>query len=192
MDFSEAERRGFINAFQDFWQIRGGDERSYEERVYAAECLLRGCQEHFRAAVTRVARINGAVPPDKKEAFTERALGLLNCSNSDDFELRAKLIIRDFPKLSSWMEWWMRPSHASMLFKSERKMDAEIWEGLPSTTNAEEAMHAKFYKACGRDHEFLEGMNVLYAFALHFECLFWAVTHQSPNFKFELILTVHF
>ena len=104
MDFSDAERRGFINAFRDFWHIHGGDDRSDEERVQAAESLLRGCQEHFRAAVTRVARINGAVPVDKKEAFTERALGLLHCATSDDFQLRANLIIRDFPKLSSWMD----------------------------------------------------------------------------------------
>lgn len=176
MDFSEAERRGFIDAFHDFWQIQGGDDQSYQEHEDAAEHLLRGCQEHFCAAVTRVTRINGAVPPDKKEVFTKRALGLLNCSTSENFELQAKLIICDFPKLSSWMEWWMRPAHASMLFESERKMNVEIWEGLPSTTNSEEAMHAKFYKACGCNHTFLEGMNVLYAFALHFEHLFRAVT----------------
>ena len=93
--------------------------------------------------------------------FTKHALGLLNCSSSDDFQLWAKLIIHDFPKLSSWMEWWMCPSHAAMLFESERKMDVEIWEGFPKTTNAEEAMHPKFYKACGCDHTFLEGMNAL-------------------------------
>ena len=176
MDFSDAEHRGFINVFQDFWHIHGGDERSDEERVHAAESLLRGCQEHFRAAVTCVARINGAVPVDKKEAFTEHALGLLHCATSDDFQLRANLIIRDFPKLASWMEWWMRPSHASMLFRSERKMDTELWNGLPSTTNAQEAMNAKIYKACGQDHQFLEGMNALYAFALHFERLYKAAT----------------
>jgi hypothetical protein len=132
--------------------------------------------------VTCVACINGAVSQDKKEVFTKRALGLLNCSSSDDFQLRAKLIIHDFPKLSSWMEWWMRPSHAAMLFESERKMDIEIWEGLPNTPNAEEAMHAKFYKACGRDHTFLEGMNALYAFAAYFEHLFWAATRWSAIF----------
>ena len=190
MDFSEAERHGFINAFQDFWQIWGGDERSDEEREDAAECLLRGCQEHFHAAVTRVARINGAVPQDKKEVFTKCALGLLNCFSSDDFQLQAKLIIRDFPKLSSWMEWWMHPSHAAMLFESERKMDIEIWEGLPKTTNAEEAMHAKFYKACGHDHTFLEGMNALYALLIL--SIYSGQLHVGQLFfNSEVILIIH-
>ena len=75
----------------------------------------------------------------------------------------------------------MCPSHAAMLFESERKMDIEIWEGLPNTTNAE-AMHAKFYKACGCDHTFLEGMNALYALAAYFERLFQAATHWSAIF----------
>jgi hypothetical protein len=131
---------GFISAFIEFWTLRS-DGRPPEELSDAAERLLRGCEEHFRAGVTRVARINGAVPPDLKDAFTERVLGLLKCSNSEEFQHHASLIICDFPKLKSWMEWWMRPAHASMLFESERKMDVQIWDSLPKTTNAEEAMH---------------------------------------------------
>ena len=106
-----------------------------------------------------------------KEAFTSRALALLQCSNSDDFNLRANLIIRDFPPLKSWMEWWMRPAHASMLFESERQMDIKIWESIPKTTNAEEAMHWKLYSGCGRDHGFMEGMLSLYKVAEYYQRL---------------------
>jgi hypothetical protein len=70
MDFSEAERLGFILAFVEFWNLRA-DSRTDEELSATAGRLLRGCEEHFRAGVTRVARINGAVPPYMKEAFTE-------------------------------------------------------------------------------------------------------------------------
>ena len=171
MDFSEAERAGFTSAFVEFWTLRSDDARSLEALSTAAGKLLRGCQEHFRAAVTRVSRINGAVPPDMKEAFTKRALALLHCSNSDDFNLRANLIVHDFPPLKSWMEWWMCPAHASMLFESERQMDIEIWESIPKTTNAEEAMHWKLYSGCGRDHGFMEGMLSLYKVAEYYQRL---------------------
>ena len=50
------------------------------------------------------------------------------------------------------------------------------WTPEHDKTNAQEAMNAKIYKACGRDHQFLEGMNALYAFALHFERLYKAAT----------------
>jgi len=161
----------------EFWTLRS-DSRRHEELSVAAECLLRGCEEHFRAGVTRVARINGAVPPDLKEAFTERALGLLRCSSSTEFQHRAGLIVRDFPQLKSWMEWWMRPGHASMLFESERTMDVQIWDSLPNTTNAEEAMHWKLYSACGRDHNFMEGMNALHAVAIHYQRLLDGVSRE--------------
>jgi len=46
------------------------------------------------------------------------------------------------------MEWWMRPAHASMLFHSDKKMDIEIWDSIPKTTNAQEAMHWKIYCMC--------------------------------------------
>jgi hypothetical protein len=69
MDFSEAERLGFTSAFIEFWTLRG-DRHPHEELSVAGESLLRGCEEHFRAGVTCVARINGAVPSDLKDAFT--------------------------------------------------------------------------------------------------------------------------
>ena len=115
MDFSEAEHAGFRLAFIEFWTLHA-DSQPHEELSEAAGRLLCGCEEHFQAGVTQVARINGAVPPNLKEAFSKRALSLLRCSNTEEFQHRAGLIVCDFPKLKSWMEWWMRPAHASMLF----------------------------------------------------------------------------
>ncbi|CAA7263522.1 unnamed protein product [Cyclocybe aegerita] len=120
MDFSEAEHGAFIEAFVEFFSGRLDDTRTVEELHLAAEHLTRGCQEHYRASVTRVSRIGGAVPPEKVDAFKDRALGLLNAPDSDAFLERASLLIRDFPSLKSWMAWWMRPSNASRLFESER------------------------------------------------------------------------
>lgn len=185
MDFSEAERAGFTSAFIEFWTLRPDDARSFEELSTAASHLLRGCQEHFRAAVTCVSRINGAVPPEMKEAFIKRALGLLYCSSSDDFNLRANLIIRDFPPLRSWMEWWMCPAHASMLFESEREMDIEIWESIPKTTNAEEAMHWKLYSGCGPDHGFMEGMFSLYKVAEYYQRMLEGHLRELSVFNFN-------
>jgi hypothetical protein len=141
MDFSEAERAGFIWAFVEFWMMRADNTRLREELWGAAEGLLRGCGEHFRAGITRISQISGVVPSGMADAFMKRALALLDTEDPQEFQSRAALVVRDFPKVKSWMEWWLRPSHASMLFKSQRKMDADIWDSIPSTNNAEEAMH---------------------------------------------------
>jgi hypothetical protein len=182
MDFSEAERGGFINGFIQFWTMHVNNTRMAEELAEAAKAILRGCEEHFRAAVTRVSRINGAVGLNKVEAFKTRALGLLSVASGDEFDKQANLIIRDFPKLKPWMEWWMRPSHATMLFSSQRLMEEHVVESMPNTTNAEEAMHWRFYSATGRDHSFMHGMNSLYKIAMDFERQFDAVNSAcSPS-----------
>ncbi|KIK04782.1 hypothetical protein K443DRAFT_4324 [Laccaria amethystina LaAM-08-1] len=180
MDFSEAERSGFINGFIQFWTMRVNNTRTAEELAEAAKAILCGCEEHFRAAVTRVSRINGAVGPNKVEAFKTRALGLLSVASGDEFDKQANLIIQDFPKLKPWMEWWMRPSHATMLFSSQRLMEEHVVESMPNTTNAEEAMHWRFYSATGRDHSFMHGMNSLYKIAMDFERQFDAVNKGIP------------
>jgi hypothetical protein len=179
MDFSEAERSGFTRGFIEFYTARPNNTRNRQELQVAAEHLLKGCREHYRAGFTRISRISGAVPPGMADEFKKRALTLLDLLTSEEFISQAALLVRDFPKLGSWMEWWVRPVHASMLFESERKMDIELWQSLPSDNNAEEAMHWKLYKACGRDHEFLEGMYALFAFAVHYERLFEAASSKS-------------
>ncbi|KAJ3897067.1 hypothetical protein F5879DRAFT_780036, partial [Lentinula edodes] len=61
IDFSQAERHGFIQAFVAFWMQRHENTRSEDTLYSAAEVLLRGCEEHFRASVTRIKKIHGVV-----------------------------------------------------------------------------------------------------------------------------------
>ncbi|KAI0071384.1 hypothetical protein K474DRAFT_1607005 [Panus rudis PR-1116 ss-1] len=45
-------------------------------------------------------------------------------------------------------------------------MEHTLWNKVPESTNAEEAMHFKMYKALGNQcHDLLPGMKRLYAFA---------------------------
>lgn len=106
MDFSEAERSGFIEAFTEFWQLRPGNSRSIAELKAAGQALLKGCREHFRTGVTQVSRISAAVDPSTAEYFVARALALLDAPNSQEFIARADLVISKYPKLKSWMKWW--------------------------------------------------------------------------------------
>lgn len=179
MDFSEAERNGFIEGFVTFWTNRGDDTRSEADLREDASRLLRGCREHFRAGVTRLSRISGVIPPEKRDAFVQRAVGLLLVPTEDEFSLRAKLILRDFPKTASWLNWWIRPAHASMLFDAHRKMDITIWDSIPDTTNAEEAMNWKLYAAAGRNHALMEGLHSLYAVAAYYERLYRETLSKS-------------
>lgn len=65
-----------------------------------------------------------------------------------------------------------------MLCDSECKMDIELWESLPDTNNAEEAMHWKLYSAYGCDHDLFGGLKGLYAVAKYYEQMYNSVLSE--------------
>lgn len=195
MDFSEAERVGFGLAFVQFWQLRPEDTRSNKELQEAAEKLLKGCAQHFRSGVTRIKKISSVILPGSADAFENRINALLEATDLTTFRSRAEVVVRDFPKTESWLRWWMRDSHAPMLFTSHRKMEAHVWDRMPETTNAEEAMNAKVYAAIGRDHNLMGGLHGLLALSDYYYRLYmgtlsmWSeyhcqsTTHLLPVFR---------
>jgi hypothetical protein len=187
MDFSDAERNGFINAFISFWLRRSDNNRTEDDLRKDAQHILRGCKEHFRSGVTRLSRINGVIPSAHREIFVQRALALVSVPTHVEFLDYARLIIRDFPETATWLAWWLRPGHATMLFESQKTMEARIWESIPETTNAEEAMHWKLYSAAGRKHSFFEGLNALYAVAVYYARLFNANTSMLSSINYSIL-----
>ena len=57
-------------------------------------------------------------------------------------------------------------------------MDIEIWDSIPKTTNAQEAMHWKLYCMCRYDHHFLEGMYALFGVAEYYKRLMDAISSE--------------
>ena len=168
VDFSEAERSGFIHAFIEFRQ-QEGSTRTQDDLRTAAERLLKGCKHHFESGVTRIARIAAVIPPEQEKTFRRLTNGLIHSDSLDDFYVLCGTVLREFPQVSPWFQWWMREEHATMLFQSQRRMDPILWDSLPETTNAEEAMHWTLYCMVGRDHALMEGILSLRAFVRHFE-----------------------
>lgn len=140
----------------------------------ASEKLLKGCGQHFQAGVTRISKIGGVVPHGSTDAFKNRVKALLDASDVVTFMSCAEVVIQDFPKTETWLRWWMRDAHAPMLFTSHRKMDPHIWDQMPETTNAEEAMHWKLYSAVGRNLSLMDGLHGLSAVAQYYHRIYTA------------------
>ncbi|KAJ3804557.1 hypothetical protein F5876DRAFT_82964 [Lentinula aff. lateritia] len=92
LNFSQVERGGFMAAFVAFWMQQLENEHSEDELYRAAEVLLRGCEEHFRASVTRIKKIHSVVPVHSETHFKELALGLLSAKDLGDFHACAEVI----------------------------------------------------------------------------------------------------
>lgn len=85
MDFSEAEKEGFVVAYAEFWLAQADNEFTKEELAAEAEALLKGCRQHFRSGITRVGKISGVVPIHLKDAFQNRAESLVEAETTEDF-----------------------------------------------------------------------------------------------------------
>ncbi|KAJ6559943.1 hypothetical protein B0H19DRAFT_912372, partial [Mycena capillaripes] len=150
VDFSDAQRNGFVDAFVDFWLEFAPQGRKESELRQAAAALLKGCRQHFDNQITRVARISRIVGPDRQARFRKLAKELLRQKTMKGLRACAAELIQEFPGAKPWVKWWMRPSHASMLFLVASGMALKLWESLPATTNGAEAMHHRIYRMIGR------------------------------------------
>lgn len=183
LDFSAAQRKGFIDAFVEYWLRRRSTRTEDELRVTAGR-IIKGCSEHFRTGVTRIGSSSAVIPFADADSFKTMAMALLSVKTPDEFVLAASTLRSRFPSVSAWLDWWLREDNAMMLFQSQREMDPTLWNSLPATTNAEEAMHRKIYTTVGSDHELMEGLHSLVAFIGTFEQQMTALARESSSNSF--------
>ncbi|KAJ7474341.1 hypothetical protein FB451DRAFT_1467183 [Mycena latifolia] len=176
VDFSDAERLGFIQAFVTFWLRRKDDHRTEKELRKDGGALLKGCQQHSRAQVNRIKKISAVVHPGLREAFVNQAMSLIEATDYPDFMERVELLVKQFPKVEGWVGWWARECHAKMLFKPFREMPVQEWDSIPNTTNPAESQHFKIYSALGKKHQLIPGLRGLHQLAQHYELLAAAVS----------------
>ena len=152
-----------------------------QENLTRARVHVVNCRQHFTAAVDRISKISGIIPIMQRKKFKKQALALLKEADSHSFQKSARKLVTMYPKIEPWMDWWTRDSHAPMLFFSERLMDSSLWDALPNTTNAEEAMHHCIYASVGRDHSLRPGIHALERFARHFEDLVAGINRMCSS-----------
>ena len=106
--------------------------------------------------------MTSVIPSDDKAEFRHKCKKLLTVGEVEFFEIAAD-IQRKWPRTQTWMNWWLIPENAQMLFSCMRKMTPALAAKLPDTTNAEEAMHATIYCGVGKGHTLFDGLNGLLA-----------------------------
>jgi hypothetical protein len=182
MDFSQAERNGFCRAFRALQREILSSTDTDEELEARADRILKGCEEHFLANVTRISRISSIIPPESKGEFAEMATALLAPTmTSKQFVEECSEIVKKFPGCEPWLQWWMIPEHAMMLFPSEKRMHPRLWIIIPHTTNAGESQHNRLYHATGKDFPLIEGLDHLAHFFDWLATLSQSVKRESFN-----------
>jgi hypothetical protein len=162
VDFSDAQMLGFQQAFIDYFSAADFDSRTESELQVAVTKLLRGCEYHFRSGVATVARFGGIIHKDERRNFRKLVISLVDIRSQEEFQDTVDSILIKWPRIRPWLEWWLRPSHAAMLFSSQRTMSLDILAQVPKDTNAEESMHHTIYQvAGGKKFDLIPGLDGL-------------------------------
>ena len=167
MDYSDAQMMGLEVSFGK-WVLRkqgittkiksGQADAKSNEFVLKARAIgithtnqhAKGCVFHYRQSVQRVSQL---ISTDGKEQrdFAKVAKQLLT-DKAADFLENVNYLRRTFPKSKTWLEWWIKPAHARLVFESQMTMSAETQAVMPTTNNILEAFNRVFQLVLPRQH----------------------------------------
>ncbi|KAJ7116195.1 hypothetical protein C8R43DRAFT_902422 [Mycena crocata] len=192
LDFSNAQRNGFIEAFVEFmcsripgWNELTGKSQATERTNLRtrAEGLLIGCKVHWRRTLHKIRQL---INPKDQYRF-DYLIAMLEASSTtgEQFLQAVANIHREFPEVRPWLSWWILPGNGGMIFPAMQKMSAELRAQLPSSTNGAESGHNLLYGAAGKHHDLWEGIRRLYRVSRETEMLHEAVLNGHVQAKFQ-------
>jgi hypothetical protein len=154
-----------MTALMPSFQLLSKEARDVERKRFIdeAQATTKGCATHFSGSVLRIKRSESLVPPARLHDFDSRIHQLMSPdTTSDQFDQVADEICTQFPRVKGWMQWWLRPVNASMIFPAKRAMSPELAEKTPDTSNPVEHRHSNLHMAVGEDHDLFSGIKNLY------------------------------
>jgi len=111
VDFSVAQRNGFCMAYarKSIAKKHGlltDEERDdiYKKYLEDAATFLKGCLNHFKASVLRVARNRGVVSEERVTDFNKIVQDMLLAPTNNEFEQLRKMLTYHFPNSKQWLE----------------------------------------------------------------------------------------
>ncbi|KAJ7479450.1 hypothetical protein B0H11DRAFT_1725650, partial [Mycena galericulata] len=192
LDFSNAQRNGFLEAFIEYMcsRIPGWSELSersqQSERASLrsrAQALLIGCKIHWRRSTHKIKQVIGLKFHFRFEGLIAILEGV--STTSAEFLQAVNDIHREFPEVRPWLSWWILPGNGGMIFPAMQRMPSELRAQLPASTNGAESAHNLLYRAAGKNHDIWEGVRRLYCVQRETEMLYDAVLAGHVHAKFQ-------
>jgi hypothetical protein len=156
LDFSDAQRKGFISALILLARA-AGCKLSDEEIKTKALLSLKGCGFHFQQSLRKVATSGALRDNAFRSVFTSHVNAWLNSDNMKQFNDRKTHLKVHFPSVRGWIHWWALPVHAVMIFPSVRQEllgeTDEMYGRLPSSNNNSEGTNSMESHLCKHNVE---------------------------------------
>lgn len=139
-----------------------------------------GCLVHWKRSVLQVKNKSGLVPPDHRTTFARLTDRMVSDKTTlDEFTNIESDIRRLFPNVRGWLDWWMRPTTASMIFPARYTGSQTVRSQVPKTSNPVESQHSLLHRSGGVDHDILAGIEGIVQYVDEFEARYNAVLGVS-------------
>jgi len=165
VDFSDAQRKGIVNAVIIIARENGCQLSSQEiERLVLL--ILKGCGFHFDQSVEKVSKSGALLHHRAKVSFTPLVRAWLQSSTMQLFNQRKAQLLQEYPSVKGWIAWWALPIHAVLIFPGVRKEllqeTDEMYGHLPSTNNFAEATNSVESRLCKHNVELIPSIHDSY------------------------------
>ncbi|EGG09506.1 uncharacterized protein MELLADRAFT_95997 [Melampsora larici-populina 98AG31] len=206
VDFSVAQKNGFIDAYLEVFNI-------HDRKIPFSK--LHGCEQHYQQAVTHISKNHKIVKVNMVGTWKKlcRELLLPDEPGRPNLEQRFKDLRRLFPLAKKWIDWWYAADVQAMLFPARKRIpeddpplpDEESDDeddgkprrrsDLPKTTNAQESLHRVYYMLCDGKCGIISGMIQLFAFVSSLQRDYESrlkgisVTYGSSNQNWQDVVT---
>ncbi|KIK50276.1 hypothetical protein GYMLUDRAFT_131872, partial [Collybiopsis luxurians FD-317 M1] len=174
MDFSSAQIKAHSQEYADIMMKLFPGSRNLSQGAYhvqhahfvkEANEVQVGCQVHFYHSGKRLAQNGVLVPSTHREQFMHFLhIMVAKSTSADQWTSIVDSIRASFPQIEGWLEWWLQPAIASMIFPAVSNVDPGLAHQVPSTTNPIEAQHFNLHLSLDKGHDALAGVHRLYLY----------------------------
>lgn len=193
MDFSAAQRRAYVDEYVDLCMslIAGIDRMSPETQKETRQSLTRevesfavGCEVHWQRSVLRLTKNGALVPRDQVASFKQLTREMHSDGTTSESFDRIVADIRElFPAIVRWLDWWLQPWVAAMIFPAKSSVDPSLRKQVARTSNPVEARHSLLHRASGTSKPLLQGVEGILLHVAEIEAMYNAI----EGMKFRLV-----
>ncbi|KAJ7721712.1 hypothetical protein DFH07DRAFT_946809, partial [Mycena maculata] len=137
--------------------------------------------EEAQTTPMRVKKNGQLVPRELVDIFDDSLRRLLSQNTTPvQFDETVTRLKTTFPRIVGWVNWWLRPPIASMIFPARSVVNPDLAAQVPSTSNAIEHQHSLLHHATGTDWDLVPGAENIWLHVRELEKQYEAI--QAGHF----------
>lgn len=169
MDFSLAQRKAHSEEYADImiaqipsFHLLSPETQQSERSKFITDATeaQAGCQVHWKRSVLRIRGTAAHVSKEKRAIFDRLTRTMLDeRTTPEEFSRTTDELLAIFPSIKGWINWWLMPIVAAMIFPACQTGDKRAREQVPKTSNPVEAHHSLSHRGIGTKLDAIPGVE---------------------------------